>query len=137
MTALSNYLEGQILDHLLRTGSWVKPTTLYIALFTAAPSDSGGGTEVTGGNYARAAIVPLDANFSAPAGGNGTSYNLDSVVFNKPSASWGTVTHVGIFDALTSGNLLVWGALSASVAIAATTTTPFLAVGAINIQIDG
>lgn len=113
MAAMSDYLELQILTHIFRTGSFTKPTTIAIALFTAAPSDSGGGTEVTGGSYARVAVNPLDANWSLP-GAAGLTDNVGVITFPTATAAWGTVTHIGIFDATTAGNLLFHGALTAS-----------------------
>lgn len=110
----SDYLEGQIIAHIFRTASFTKPTHLYVALFTAAPNDAGGGTEVTGGSYARVDVPPLDANWAAPSAGNGVTSNVAAINFGTATASWGTLTHFGIFDASTSGNLLVWGALTSS-----------------------
>lgn len=112
MSAMSDYLEGKLLDHIFRTATFTKPTTLAVALFTAAPSDSGGGTEVTGGSYARATLNPLDANWSAPSSGNGATANIGAITFATPTANWGTVTHFGLFDATSGGNLLIWGSLS-------------------------
>lgn len=111
MSALSDYAENKLLDHLLGKTAYTMPTNVRVALFTAAPSDAGGGTEVTGGSYARQAIV---VNTSS---GGATNPNAD-VVFPVATASWGTVTHIGIFDATTGGNLLMWGALTTSKAIA-------------------
>lgn len=114
MANASDYLETQIITHIFRTSSFTKPTGLWIALFTAAPNDAGGGTEVSGGGYARVARAPLDANWAAPSGGNGQTSNVAAIDFGTASANWGTITHFGIFDASTAGNLLVWGALTAS-----------------------
>jgi len=111
MSALSDYAENKLLDHLLGKASYTMPTNIRVALFTAAPSDAGGGTEVSGGSYARQAIV---INTSS---GGASNPNAD-VVFPVATASWGTITHVGIFDATTGGNLLMWGALTTSKAIA-------------------
>lgn len=110
MAALSDFAENELLDHLLGTGSWTMPSDVYVALYTGAPSDAGGGTEVSGGSYARQSV-----SFSAASGG-ATNPDAD-VEFPQASASWGTITHVGLFDASTSGNLLMWGALTASKAI--------------------
>lgn len=112
MSAMSDYLEGELIKHIFRTGSFTKPTALAVGLFTAAPSDVGGGTEVTGGSYARAALNPLDANWAAPVGGNGVTSNSSTITFATPSANWGNVTHFGIFDAASGGNLLLWGSLT-------------------------
>src|SRR5262245_10711430 len=65
----SDYLENLVIDHLFRTRTWTKPAALYVALFTAAPTDAGGGTEVTGGGYARVSVAPLDTNWNATQGG--------------------------------------------------------------------
>lgn len=112
MSQMSDYLEGKLIDHIFRTGSFTKPTTLAVGLFTAAPSDSGGGTEVTGGSYARATLNPLDANWASPSAGNGYVSNAGTITFATPTAYWGVVTHFGLFDATTGGNLIIWGALA-------------------------
>lgn len=120
---MSDYLENKLIDHVFRNRSYSVPTTIYVALFTAAPSDSGGGTEVTGGNYARVQVGPSDSAWQstqgtttavASSGTGGNTSNGSTITFPVPSASWGTVTHFGIFDASTSGNLLFHGALTAS-----------------------
>lgn len=90
---------------------------LFVALYTAAPSDSGGGTEVTGGAYARKVHDPADANWSDTSGTDGHTDNATAITFVTATASWGTVTHIGIFDKLTGGNLLFHGALTASKAV--------------------
>ena len=51
--SLTNFLETEVLDHVFGGNAYTAPTTLYFALFTAAPSDTGGGTEVSGTNYTR------------------------------------------------------------------------------------
>jgi hypothetical protein len=114
MSNASDYLEDNIVKHIFRTGSYTKPTTLAVALFTAAPSDSGGGTEVSGGSYARVSVNPLDANWAATSGTNGQTSNVADINFGTATANWGTITHFAIFDATSAGNLIVWGALSAS-----------------------
>lgn len=123
MSALSDYLENKLVDHLFRGQTYSPPATLYFALFTAAPSDSGGGTEVSGGSYARASVSASLANFAgtqsagsttASSGTGGASSNNNAITFPAPSANWGTCTHFGVFDASTSGNLLIHGALTAS-----------------------
>lgn len=123
MSAMSDYLENKLVDHIFRAQTFTAPTTLHVALFTAAPSDSGGGTEVTGGSYARASVTCSLANWAgtqsagsttASSGTGGATSNNGSITFPTPSANWGTVTHFGIFDAGSGGNLLLWGALTAS-----------------------
>jgi len=123
MAAFSDYLENQLIDHIFRTATYTKPTALWYALFTAAPSDSGGGTECSGGAYARVNLAPLNTNYNATQGGTagassgtgGLTDNAVPITFPAPSgAGWGLVTHFGIFDASSGGNLLIHGALTVS-----------------------
>ena len=136
MAGKSNYLEGAFLNHLLRTTALTQPTNVYVGLYTAAPTDAGGGTEVTGNGYARAAISRADASWSAPAGTPRATANAATVTFSpNPSATWGVVTHFGIFDALTTGNLLYWAALGTSKTINSGDVVSF-AAAAISITED-
>lgn len=115
MSAASDYLENKVLDHFLGTASTSAPAAVYLALFTTDPTDAGSGTEVStsGTNYARQSIA-----FSAAS--SGTTSNSADVEFSQATGSgFGTVTHFGIFDASTAGNLLFHGALTASKTIAA------------------
>lgn len=114
MTAISDYLEQALLNATLRNVAYTSPATVYVALYTAAPSDSGGGTEVTGGSYARQA-----ATFGAPAV-SGTGYacaNTGAITFASMPAA--TVTHAAILSASTGGNLMYHGALTASKVVGA------------------
>ncbi|MGH9962292.1 MAG: phage tail fiber protein, partial [Pyrinomonadaceae bacterium] len=100
--------------------------SVYIALFTANPTDAGGGTEVTGGSYSRVTVTNNTTNFPNAAAGvksNGTAFN-----FAQATAPWGTVTAVGVYDALTVGNLLFWAPLTTPRTIATGDTVSF-AVG--------
>lgn len=132
MASMSDYLEVELRKHIFRTGSFTKPTALYIALFTAAPSDSGGGTEVSGGSYARVNVAPLDANWSAPDSTGGLTDNVAAITFTTATGSWGTVTHLGIFDASSGGNLLFHGALTASKTVGSGDTFS-IAIGALDV----
>jgi len=107
--AKSDYLERAVLDWVLGGATPTRPSTRYVALYTAAPSDSGGGTEVTGGSYAR-----QTATFAAASTSSGTSTATTNATITWTNMPTATVTHVGIFDASTAGNLLYWGPLSAS-----------------------
>lgn len=109
MAALSDYAEKLILDWMMTTGSATRPTAWWVALYTAAPSDSGGGTEVSTGGYARQSVT-----FDAATSPGGTTSNTGAVSFTASGANYGTVTHIGIFTAATGGNLLWHGALTAS-----------------------
>ena len=129
MAGFTTFLQQEILDHLCGNGSYTAPTP-YVGLFTATPSDAGGGTEVTGGNYAR-----VNANtLFGTASGTGIS-NDGAITFPTASASWGTVSHFGIFDAATVGNLLMWGALGTSKAVGSGDTASF-AIGELDITLD-
>ena len=123
---LSNYLEDKVLDHILGTTTYTKPTTVYVALYTAAPSDAGGGTQVTGGSYAR-----QTAAFSASS--SGATSNSANIDFASMPAC--TVVAIGIFDALTAGNLLVWGTLSTNKSLDAGDTLR-IATGDLDISLD-
>lgn len=110
MSAASDYLENKVLDHFLGTASTSAPATVYLALFTTDPTDAGSGTEVStsGTAYARQSIA-----FSSAS--SGTTSNSADVEFSQATGSgFGTVTHFGIFDASTVGNLLFHGALTSS-----------------------
>jgi hypothetical protein len=138
---MSDYLENKLVDHLFRTTTFTRPSPIFIALYTAAPSDAGGGTEVTGGSYARVSVTPLDANWNATQGGTsgassgtgGLTDNVADITFPAPTANWGTITHFGIFDASTSGNLLIWGALSQSKTVNNGDPAPKFLAGALDI----
>lgn len=116
MAGKSDYLESKILNYIFNGGSFTAPSTVYVALFTSAPTDAGGGTEVSGGSYARAAITCNDTNF--PTTSTGLIQNAVVQNFAQASAGWGTVVAFGIFDALTDGNLLYWGAISPTKTVA-------------------
>ena len=144
MSAMSDFLENKIIDQLFRGQAYAFPSTLYVGLFTAAPSDTGGGTEVSSGGYARASVAASLANFAgtqgagttaASSGATGTTSNNGSITFVTPTATWGTVTSFGIFDAATGGNLLFYGTLSISKTINQGDTVTFPAAS-LSVQID-
>lgn len=111
MSAMSDYLENEILDHILGTGAYTMPTTVYIGLSTASFNDDNSGTELSGSGYARVA-----ATFSAASGG--TTSNSAAVEFAAATGSWGSISHFGVFDASTAGNLLIHGAFTTAKTIA-------------------
>lgn len=123
---LSNYLENKLLDHFLATTTYTKPTNVYVGLYTVAPTDSTAGTEVVGGSYAR----QLATFTAASAGATSNSANLDFT--GMPAC---TVVAIGISDALTTGNLLVWGTLTANKTLDAGDTLR-IAAGDLDITID-
>ena len=99
MAEFSNYLENALINAVLRNTTYTSPATVYISLYLTDPTDADSGTEVSGGSYARTAVT-----MGAPS--NGVSTNSADVTFPTCTTSWGTVTHIGIHDASTSGNLL-------------------------------
>ncbi len=107
MSSFSDYLENALLDHVFRNTAYSSPATVYLALYTANPTDAGGGTEVTGAGYARQAIT-----FGAASGG--AMSNTAQVSFTASGGDYGTVTGIGIFDASTAGNLLAWDAITSA-----------------------
>lgn len=125
MSAASDYLELEILDHILGEGNrnYTPATNLYIGLHTADPTDAGSGSEVSNSNaYAR---VNADVDTSSGAfdaatqPSTGSTYSANTQTITFPTASggnWGTITHIGIWDSGTygAGNLLFHGALTAS-----------------------
>lgn len=110
MSAASNYLENEVLDHVLGKGTrdFTSPTALYISLYTTDPGEDGSGTEVSGVSYARTAVT-----FNTASGGSATN-NGDVTFPAAGSGGWGTVSHIGVHDASSAGNLLFYGALTAS-----------------------
>lgn len=107
MAAMSNYLENALVNAVLRNTAYTSPATVYVGLYTTDPTDANTGTEVSGNGYAR-----QTATFAAPS--NGVSTTSATIEFPQATGSWGTVAYFGIFDASTSGNLLIHGALTTS-----------------------
>ena len=110
MAEMSNYLENALINASLRATTFTSPSVVYVGLFTADPTDAGSGTEVSGGAYAR-----QSATFGAPS--NGVSTTTADITFPQCTSTWGTVSHIGILDALTTGNLLYHTPLTTSKAI--------------------
>lgn len=131
--SFSDFLELELLDHVFGNAAYSAPATLYVALFTATPSDAGGGTEVSGGSYARKDVTNNATNF--PAAASGAKSNGTAITFVTATASWGVVTQFGIFDAVTAGNLLAWGDLTASKTVDSGDTVSF-AIGDLDITLD-
>jgi hypothetical protein len=119
MAGKSQYLENALLNWMKGSTFPAAPATVYVALFTTAPANDAGASavEVTGGSYARAAITTTtgwSAISGAPSAAGQIS-NGSTVTFATPSANWGTVVAIGIYDALTVGNLLYWVTISSQV----------------------
>ena len=145
MAAMSNYLENKLVDHLFRgvALAYTAPPTLYVALYTAVTGtpDAGGGTEITGNAYQRAIVnsapsawknTQADGTANASTGTTGVTSNNNIISFPSPTGSWGTVTHFGILDAASGGQLLFHGALTVPQIVNTSNTVSF-AVGALQI----
>lgn len=145
MAGMSNYLENKLIDFLLRGQSFTPPTTLYIALCTATPTDTDTGstlTEVSGGNYSRQSLASNTINWyttngnnvSASSGTTGTTGN--AVTINWNAVTWsGTVTAIAVCDAASGGNMLFYTALEASKTVASGDSVSF-ATNSLTVQID-
>jgi hypothetical protein len=155
MAALTDFMENKLIDFLFRgqalgiagasAAAGTGPTTLYIGLFTANSTDSTPGTEVTGGSYARVAVTSSLSNWAgtqgagtttASSGTSGTTSNNGVITFPAPTANWGVVTGMGIFDSATAGSLLIYSALTISKTINNGDAAPSFAAGAATFQID-
>lgn len=130
MADFTDYLENAIINHVFRNTSFTSPTAVYVGLFTTTPTaDAGtGGTEVSGGGYARQAVT-----FGAPSAGS-TSNSAD-VTFPTATADWGTINGFGIWDAASGGNLLAFESLTTPKTIGSGDTARF-AAGDLTLSID-
>lgn len=138
MSAMSDYLEGQVRAHIFRTASFTKPTTLRVALATGATTDAQTGATITevanSGSYARTGPDPLDANWTGASATDGLTDNAAAITFPTATGSWGTVTHIAICDSATwgAGNSLLHGALTASKTVGSGDVFQF-AIGALDV----
>ena len=107
MAGFTNYLEDKVIGHLFGGTAYTAPTTLYVGLQTSTPSDSTGGTEVSGGAYARQSV-----SWTIQTGGTAQASNTLALTFPAATTDWGICTHAGVYDALTGGNLLAFETLT-------------------------
>lgn len=145
MSAKTNYLENKLIDFLLRGQPYTPGPSTFLALFTSATSDSGGGTEVSGGGYARVDVPSTLASWAATDGAGtttvsggtgGQTSNNAAISLPDRTADWGVVTHFALFDAQTGGNMLLHGPLDSSVSLVQGTVPVQFAAGAIKYQED-
>lgn len=131
----SNYLEDKVLDYVFSGAAFSSPATVYISLHTADPVETGT-NEVSGNAYARVAVTNNATNWPAASTPGGVKANGIAINWPTPTpAGWGTVTHFGIWDAATTGNFLVGGALGTSKTINAGDTVS-AAISALTITMD-
>lgn len=128
--SLSDYLENTLLDYVFGNASFA--ATLYIAAYTSAPTDAGGGTEVAGGSYVRKAVTNNSINF--PAASGGVKSNGTVISFAQATAAWGDILAIGIFNAVSGGDLLAWSSFSAETVNSGDTLS--IGVGDLDITMD-
>lgn len=145
MGAKTDYLENKLIDFLFRGQTFTPPANLHIALYTAMPTDSSTGTEVTGGSYARVSVAAslaewagtqAAASTTVSSGTDGTTSNNSVVTFPAPTANWGLVVGFAIMDAATAGNMWEYAALTVSKTINNGDAAPSFAAAALTVQED-
>lgn len=143
MGSKSDYLERAMLRQIFRNTAGPQPGTVYVSLHTASVTDAGSGAEVTGGSYARVAVSTGTSGTGAGSGwadpgasGAISTNNNAAITFPTPTANWGTVTSMGVWDASTAGNLLYWADLSTSRTINNGDSAPSFAISALSISED-
>ena len=117
MSALSDFAENKLLDHILGTASFTKPAKVYVGLHTQSPNESASAaTEVGGsaGDSTTGGYFRIEATFGAAS--NGSASNNANITFPTATSDFGVISHIGIYDSSTpgQGNLLLHGALDAS-----------------------
>ncbi len=130
MAGLTNFGEDLVLDFLFTANAATRPTAWYVSLYTVAPTESTGGTEVSGGSYAR-----VSTSFTVSGTAPTEASNTAAVEFAECTASWGTVVAAGIMTASTGGNLLAYASLTTPKAIDTGDVLRFNA-GALDITLD-
>lgn len=128
----SNYLENELLDHAFGGGDFARPGTVYVSLHSANPGETGAG-ELSGGSYARAAVVNNATNFPAASGGE--KANANAIEFPEATGDWAQATHFGVWDASSGGNFLIGGPLDAAKTVQ-TGDTPSFAADALTLGMD-
>lgn len=141
---LTNFAENKIVDALVRGQALGAPATWYISLDTVACNDAGGGTEVSGGSYARASVAASLANWAGTqgagttvisSGATGTTSNNVIADFPTPTASWGTVVSIRWMDAASGGNAWVCTPLTLSKTINQGDSVSF-PINTLSLQVD-
>lgn len=134
---LTNSAETDFIKHMFRTGTWTKPTDIYVALYTTMPDKElgTGGTEVSGGSYARVKVGPSDATWDAPTSGGATA-NTAAITFPAPTANWGTIVGFGLFYVSTAGDVKVTASLTTSKTVNSGDPAPKFEIGQLTFTLD-
>lgn len=114
MAHKTNYLENAVLNYLYRGVAMPAIGGLYFALYTVAPGEDGtGGTEVSGGSYARQNVARNTSEWKDPAAATqGMTENINTITYPTASAAWGTIVAAAVLDAVTGGNMLAFNTLA-------------------------
>lgn len=134
----SDFLENELLDHVLKGLAYTVPATVGLALYTTATTDAGGGTEVPNANaYARLEVEGATGRTFATAAAGTTDNDQEWAFAAASGGNWGTVTHVAIVDSITfgGGNFLFHGALTVTKQIDDGDTFKF-ATGDLDVTLD-
>jgi len=144
-TAFTDHMENKIIDAVFRGQSLGAPTTWYVGLDTVACTETGGGTEVSGGGYARVAVsaslaawagTQSSGSTTASSGTGGTTSNNAAITFPAPTAAWGSIVSFRLWDASTSGNAWICQALTTAKTINSGDAAPVFNAGSLTIQSD-
>lgn len=145
MAGFSDAYENMLVDAIFRGQAFSAPAAIYCALLTAAPSDTGGGTEATGGSYARVSVgktlltwagTQAVGSTTASTGTGGQTSNNGAITFPSPTGNWGVITHWGLYDASSSGTLICWGPLTVPKTVNNGDAAPSFAAAALTITLD-
>ncbi len=140
MSQLTDFAENALIDCMFRGQALGNPATWFFALYTAAPGETGGGTEVSGGSYSRPSLAASLANFAgtqgagttvASSGSSGQTSNNVAITAPAPTANWGTLTHYSWMSAGSGGNMWIYGALAAPRVISSGDAAPSFAAAAL------
>jgi hypothetical protein len=135
MGSKGDYLENEIMDHILGDLTFSAANSLWIALYTAVPTDTRGGTEVGAGDYDR--IEHTNSATTWQAASAGATQNIVELTFAQATSAWGTIVGFAILDnsVKNSGNLYYWGSLTTAKAVNSGDTAKF-ATGDLDVSED-
>lgn len=144
MAALSIYAQNKLIDFFLRAQTFSPPATVYVALFADQVGPDGRGTEIAAAGYARVAVTEgllAWAGTQGPGsttpstGTSGETTNNAPIAFPAPTANWGTITSIGVYDAATLGNLLFYATLITPKVVNNGDPRPVIAANALSFEL--